>query len=280
MKLHNKQVMHKIFGKGEIVQHDNSYIQIEFSSGVKKFVYPDAFESFLTLSDQSAIDFVKVAQKKRRKQKAYDQIKKMQAVHNRNRRRFLEQSVAQNKINPRSQVAFWCRDHELNSIFTNWNVFTGVIKSGRRKGDPRRLAQIRQNSTVLLTGRDVSEAEKDRRILGIFMVGENFNLKHCKDGYIPAHSEYRLYLSEQESQKMLFWNYYVNKKYPDRMVWNTGRYRYFDNKYTAQILKDIVSLKKLQQDKEHVQRFFEYFCQMNMIDMEGLAEPEGALIPV
>ncbi len=279
MKLYNKQVTHKIFGRGEVVQHDNSYIQVEFTSGVKKFVYPDAFDSYLTLNDQSAVDFVKIAQRKRRKEKMYNRIKKMQAMHSRNRRRFLEQkSAAQNKINPRSQAVFWCKDHEIEKIFTEWSIFTGAIKSGRREGEPRRLAQISQNSTVLLTARDTGGKEKNRRILGIFMVGENFNTAHCKDGYIPAHSEYRLNLTEVESKKMLFWNYYVNKKYPARTIWNTGRYRYFDNKYAAQILRDIIALRKGQQGKAHAQRFFEYFCQMNMIDTKELSEPEGALM--
>ncbi|MEG3072504.1 MAG: hypothetical protein RQM92_18220 [Candidatus Syntrophopropionicum ammoniitolerans] len=106
------------------------------------------------------------------------------------------------------------------------------------------MAQIRENSAVLLTLRDADMAEEDRRILGVFMVNENFNARKCQDGYIPAHSEYRLQLSEQESEKMLFWNYYINKKYPHRMTWNTGRHRYLDNKWVAQILQDIVSLKR------------------------------------
>ncbi|NLJ76709.1 MAG: hypothetical protein GX325_05560 [Peptococcaceae bacterium] len=110
------------------------------------------------------------------------------------------------------------------------------------------------------------------------MVNENFNARKCQDGFIPAHSEYRLRLSEQESEKMLFWNYYINKKYPHRMTWNTGRHRYLDNKWVAQILQDIVSLKRLPQEREHVQRFFKYFCRMNEIDMEKLPGPKGALL--
>ncbi len=285
MQLYSKQVMHKIFGEGKIVQHDDSYVQVEFPVGVKKFVFPDAFGPFLTLSDQGAADFVKkIAQKKKiKRREERERAQKLQAMHNKNLKRFLDrEKIAKRrkafKINPRSQSVFWCKVHEIDSVFQEWCIFTGTIKSGQKKGEPRRLAQIRENSAVLLTLRDTDMAEEDRRILGVFMVNENFNARKCQDGYIPAHSEYRLRLSEQESEKMLFWNYYINKKYPHRMTWNTGRHRYLDNKWVAQILQDIISLKRVPQEREHVQRFFKYFCQMNEIDMEKLPGPQGALL--
>ena len=45
------QVMHKTFGLGTIVSVDGKYIRVKFDSAEKNFVYPDAFEKFLTLSD-------------------------------------------------------------------------------------------------------------------------------------------------------------------------------------------------------------------------------------
>ena len=62
------------------------------------------------------------------------------------------------------------------------------------------------------------------------------------------------------------------------MTWNTGRHRYLDNKWVAQILQDIISLKKTPKEQEQVQRFIKYFCQLNEIDMEKLPKPAGALI--
>ena len=63
MDLANKQVTHKIFGKGKIIDCSDSYIKIDFPSGNKKFVFPDAFETYLTLIDQKA---AKIVQKKKR----------------------------------------------------------------------------------------------------------------------------------------------------------------------------------------------------------------------
>lgn len=76
---------------------------------------------------------------------------------------------------------------------------------------------------------------------------------------------------------MLFWNYYVNKNYPHRTTWNSGKFRYFDNVWTAQILKDIIELKTDEVQIKEAKNFLEYFCQMNALDMENIPEANGAL---
>ena len=144
---------------------------------------------------------------------------------------------------------------EQNKVFTEWKVFSGVIKSGDNKGKPKKPIRLYRNSVCLLTARDSSKPEKDRRILGVYMVNEDFIGKFCEDGYVPAHSEYRLQLTEQESDQMLFWKYYVNEKSPEKMTWNTGKFRYFNNVWMAQILLDIVSLKSDTKEHELTQLF-------------------------
>ena len=109
------------------------------------------------------------------------------------------------------------------------------------------------------------------------MVEENFIGKLSEDGYIPAHSKYRIQLTEQEAEQMLFWNYYVNEKFTHKMTWNTGKHRYFDNVWMAQILRDIVSLKTDPQEKELAKQFFTHFCKMNEITAQELPQPNGAL---
>ena len=191
-----------------------------------------------------------------------------------------EKLMKNHKLHPESQMVFWCDTEEQNRSFTEWKVFTGVIKSGDNKGKPNKPIRLHQNSVCLLTARDSSMPEKDRRILGVYMVNEDFIGKLCEDGYIPAHSEYRLQLTEQESDQMLFWKYYVNEKSPHKMTWNTGKYRYFNNEWMAQILLDIVSLKSDTQEQELAQHFFEHFCRMNQIMKEELPEPNGALMRI
>src|SRR5699024_2713813 len=95
----------------------------------------------------------------------------------------------------------------------------------------------------LLTARKSDDPEKERRILGLYMVNETFTGELGDDGMVPAHAEFRIKLTDEEAEKMLFWNYYINKNYPHRMTWNSGKYRYFDNVWTSKILKYINSLK-------------------------------------
>lgn len=45
------QVKHKAFGLGVITEINGKYITVRFSDCEKNFVYPDAFEKFLTLAD-------------------------------------------------------------------------------------------------------------------------------------------------------------------------------------------------------------------------------------
>ncbi len=49
----NLQVKHKTFGLGTVTSLNGKYFKVKFDAGEKSFVYPDAFEKFLTLADGS-----------------------------------------------------------------------------------------------------------------------------------------------------------------------------------------------------------------------------------
>ena len=51
MVLENIQVKHKSFGDGIVTEQVGKYITVDFGSIKKKFVYPDSFESFLSVTD-------------------------------------------------------------------------------------------------------------------------------------------------------------------------------------------------------------------------------------
>ena len=56
----NLAVKHKSFGDGVIVSTNGKYIVVKFASAQKTFVYPDIFESFLTLADGTIPTEIKV----------------------------------------------------------------------------------------------------------------------------------------------------------------------------------------------------------------------------
>ncbi|MBY0121726.1 malate synthase [Bacillus sp. S/N-304-OC-R1] len=284
MNLINKKVTHKSFGMGSIIKHNDSSIEIHFALENKKFVYPDVFEKHLKLHDKSmALILEKIIQKKeleRKEEESKKEEEKKLQRKNLELRLEHEKLMRNHKLHPESQMVFWCDTEEQNSSFSEWKVFSGVIKSGDNKGNPNKPIRLYKNSAVLLTAIDSDKPEKDRRILGVYMVNENFIGKLCEDGYIPAHSKYRLQLTEQESDQMLFWEYYTNKKFPHKMTWNTGKYRYFDNLWIAQILHDIVSLKSDPKERELAQQFLKHFCKMNQITDRELPKPNGALMRI
>lgn len=282
MNLINKKVTHKLFGMGSIVKHNDSSIEIHFTSENKLFIFPDAFEKHLQLHDKNdAKSLEEMILKKELERKEEEREKEEEKKLQRKKlelRLEHEKLMKHHKLHPESQMVFWCDEGERNSSLSEWKVFSGVIKSGNNKGKPNKPSRLHQNSAVLLTTRDSSVSEKDRRILGVYMVHEDFIGKICEDGDIPAHSKYRIQLTEQESEQLLFWKYYVNNKTPEKVSWNTGKYRYFDNLWTAQILFDIVSLKSDPEERELAQQFFKHFCKMNQITIQELPKPNGALM--
>lgn len=281
MNLVNKQVTHELFGKGSVVKYDNAYVNVKFATGIKKFVFPDAFGRYLTLMDEKAAEIVgeRIRAEEKKREKEALKLKKKRALER--ERRILMQRVKGirgRRLHPSAQSVFWCSRDEQEEIFTNWSISTGSIKRGMRKGEARRLARLNYNSACLITERRTDMPEKERRITGLFMVGVDSNGKIPKEGHINAHPEFRIQLSRDESKKILFWNYYINERHPNRMVWNSGRQRYFSNIWMAQILQDIAALREKSQEHEYIQGFLQHFCKINGIKIEDLPKPAGALI--
>jgi hypothetical protein len=277
MNLLNEEITHKVFGEGDIVDQDESFITIEFNDDIKKFVYPDAFGSFIKLKNQDTAKSLKkvIAKKEAEKEeleKRRKEEKELQALELQRK-----EKLKNRKIHESSQIVFWLDEEELQSAFIDWQVSTGKIQSGNNKGEPNRAARLRPNSAALLTARKSDKPEAERQIIGLYMVNETFTGEVNDEGMVPAHAEFRLKLTDQEAEKMLFWNYYVNKNYPHRMTWNSGKFRYFDNVWTAQILKDIIALRTDEEEIKAAENFLEYFCKMNVLDMDNIPKANGAL---
>ena len=60
MILDNLAVNHKMFGKGTVVSCQGKYMTVKFDKAQKIFVYPDAFENFLTPEDTSVCEAIAV----------------------------------------------------------------------------------------------------------------------------------------------------------------------------------------------------------------------------
>lgn len=109
MNLVNEKLKHKSFGEGVVTAHDNSYITIRFQQGEKKFVFPDAFDGFLIIEDdtiaqkiEQKVEDAKVAQRDKERLAEQESKKAIGKAKDRNR------SVTKEKAYPRANVAFKC----------------------------------------------------------------------------------------------------------------------------------------------------------------------------
>ncbi len=120
MNLRGASVNHKTFGEGIIKQYDENYLVISFSQGEKKFVYPDVFESFISVNDSNIAEFINSEIEKKKR----DKIKQQDIT---NEKRNLVQQKPQQNANPISKPSFmseyaasWDNIFDLNSIMENF----------------------------------------------------------------------------------------------------------------------------------------------------------------
>lgn len=81
MELLNEIVTHKSLGSGVIVGFDCQYVEIQFAAKVAKFLFPAAFETFLTLGDsgkQKAVlaELASAKQAEKEKKQAEEEARK------------------------------------------------------------------------------------------------------------------------------------------------------------------------------------------------------------
>ena len=85
-------------------------------------------------------------------------------------------------------------------------------------------------------------------------------------------------MTPDEAQKLKFWDYYFCPNAPEVIKFGSGLHRYLSDDQAAQILRDVVALKKGTAQEALAHEFFEYFCSVNGIDVANIAPKNGALI--
>jgi hypothetical protein len=243
-------VKHNVFGTGVITVIHDSVVTICFGKEEKRFIYPDAFKKHLVFKD--------LAEQKRMDKMI---IKKMQAKEEIRRAAQAErerQRKSENfKIITNSQAVFNLAAQDKKHVFSDWIVSTGKYLSGYSKGQPRVPDRLKPNAACLLTERPKNLPESERRIVGAFMVKDDFFGDECKDGIICAHEKYRVALSEQEF--LPFWKYFSESVQPK---WGNTAYKYFSNKVMQSILQDMVKTSA-PENRKNIEAFDQYFRKIN-----------------
>ena len=165
-----------------------------------------------------------------------------------------------------------------SSMLINWKASAGTDVKNGKMDRPRKLKKVQKNSLCILTTVKPDSIETERMVFGVFLVDNSYEGDEQAEGYVTTDSKYKLKLAPDEANKILFWNYYKNQKDEEKAAWASGLYRYINDIISAQILRDIVEVKKDTSDAELAKEFFEYYCEANGIDTDSLPANNGALM--
>lgn len=259
MDLINKNVQHEVFGKGTICELTDEVVAVKFKSGVKKFVFPDAFRDFLVMTEKKSGKYVcDMLDDIDREMK----LKREQEVLEAERR----ERLSNLPVNTKAQAAFGFIENDKQSVLEDKGVFVGTYRSGQNRGKPRSTARLYPNSACLLTQVEKKQSEEDRVIWGVFMVRDDYIGSEFSDGMIPIHEKYNIVLDDE--QKIKYWDYFEDKSKNKTPKWGSVEIKYFDNMTMLKILKDIAGSIENGERKKLCTELIEYYCRLNKITNE------------
>ncbi len=255
MKLEGKTIQHIKFGKGVVKEQRERYITILFPNGEKKFIFPEAFLDFLQLKDkatQGKIDKMLEGIVTEKNKKREEELKE---------EKFLER-IKSLKVNPNSQAVLGMIQNKKQDIFNSGTAFSGEYLSGPSKGNPKPPIKLKLNSACLLTECLENEPEESRRIIGVFMVNDDFDGRNCDDGMIKVHDSYRIKLEECET--LLFWDYFSDDG--KEAKWGKAEIKYISNVKMQSILSDMKKTITDEKRQETAAELYKYFCYVNSLE--------------
>ena len=257
MNLLGADVTHIKFGSGVITDLTKNIITVRFNQGEKRFQYPDAFQQYLILKNnsiQTKIDDLNNERLRILEEKS----------HYRNR-------IYTMKIEKKSQAAFDIPPEEIHKVMISGFVETGSYMSGARKGKPRIPTALQPNSAVLLTGCIPNTDRHERKILGAAMVGTDFWGKECRNGQVVLHETYGLLLPFANA--LPFQNYFSDTC---PAPWGSVPFKYFECRTMQRILCQVCKVFSGTDKALTAAEFFRYFQWINRLP-EMCAETTGSV---
>ena len=252
MNIIGQPIKHRAFGPRIVTAITDGIVTVCFQESEKKFVYPDAFKDFLTLKDQKTQQ--SIAKLIEDNTAVIQQRNQQEQVESDRRRKILNFKVKAN-----SHAVFNILPEQVEQACKTYTVSTGTYCSGCSKGQPRIAERMKPNSVCLLTACADGQPEKERKVIGAFMVRENFFGEDVHDGIIEGHPQHRLLVPS--GYQMLFWKY-INNTLPR---WGNTSFKYCSGDAMNQILSKLVVLLETTPQKETGINFYRYFCKMNLL---------------
>jgi hypothetical protein len=119
-----------------------------------------------------------------------------------------------------------------STLFQRWTFGAGKYHSGAKAGEDIHLIKSAPGKFAILTTRFPDDSEADRRIVGLFKIGQIDN-----QNTVIAAEEGRVRLPLEEAKELFFWAYSnTSKNTPD---WHEGLFRYLGDGQVHRILDDV-----------------------------------------
>ena len=124
-----------------------------------------------------------------------------------------------------------CYESEL---FKQWRFGGGTYHHGNRAGTPIKIHEAEAGKIAILTTLFPNDDEKDRKIIGLFKIG---NVEESDQTLVHADENHRIRLLWEEANQLNFWNYYSVSG--DKPRWGTHLFRYLTDEAVFGILTDL-----------------------------------------
>ncbi|MDD4369089.1 MAG: hypothetical protein PHP39_09170 [Oscillospiraceae bacterium] len=294
MELVGQTVFHQRFGCGKIKELKGQTLTVTFTDLTsRRFLYPDAFKTFLRLENDGLQQQVLQAAVSSLKRQAQEKAARGQAFRERVRDLESEQNVLRAKPPHQARlkhIVFKCDQAEAPD-FVQATEDGGYRLTLYPGGLPEtaappsipvlKIRQIHKDSLCVLTRRPSTKTpEKERMVTALFLCCQEESEQADQATVLTATPDFSLHFTPEEAQNFHFWDIYANTRQPERVAWSSGRYRYLDPVVGALLLRRAMRIKAADPESAEAVRaesFLAYYCATFGLQPEQLPEEQGAL---
>lgn len=175
-------------------------------------------------------------------------------------KRYLNGEIDRKELEKKfTEGSFICHESRL---LRDWVASAGRHQSEKRNDKPIKMTNARVNRLCVLTTKEASELENERKIFGAFVISEVEVGDEKVEGNVHAHAKYRIDLTQEEANQVRFWTFHKNKSKPEIPFWGSGLIRYITDAQSINILK---AMREATQDPDKKAQIFdmiEYYCKV------------------
>ena len=149
-----------------------------------------------------------------------------------------------------------------SGLLKDWVASSGRVQRDKRNDKPKKTVSTRVNRMCILTTKQPSELEQERKVFAAFLISEVESGDGKEEGNMHAHPDYRIELTAAEAEQVHFWAFHKNKTKLDMPFWGSGLIRYLTDAQSINILKAMMEAAAEPEKKAHILEMLEYYCRV------------------